>query len=140
MLKKVLWSLRLLDFKHMISRFTLMKFWKRKRPLLQHIILVNLLPSIRVFHSLCEKVYFDYFLSGKGRPITSWRSHHLCVRKIVVFNLFVAARDITLCQLQEDVEMKSLIGITFDKKMKRLIEFWWLYLREYILQRWIGMF
>ena len=105
-----------------------------------HIVCFNLLPSFWILHSLCEKVCLDYFLSGKGRSLTSWRSLHLCVRKIVVFNLFVAARDITLCRLQEDVEMKSLIEITFDKKKEVLHEFWWLYFWENNLQRWIGMF
>ena len=109
---------------------------KKKMTSLLHIIRINLLSSFWVLHSLCEKVCLDYFLSGKGRSLTSCWSLHLCVRKIVVFNLFVAARDITLCRLQEDDEMKSLIKISFDKKKKRFMNFD----DSTNLQRQIGMF
>ena len=40
---------------------------KKKKTSLLHIVRINLLPSFRVFHSLCEKDCYDYFLGGKGR-------------------------------------------------------------------------
>ena len=40
---------------------------KKKKASLLHIVRIDLLPSFWVFHSLCEKDCYDYFLGGKGR-------------------------------------------------------------------------